>query len=141
MTRIVAAVGETGLGIHGRVSFDDFIRLLERAGPAGPIEGPDPKVKMQLAPNTPNHCLCLQKKPGSVRRLREPSTPLPWVCVPEVQDTFDHGHGPSMENEPRDMLRVKISIKESRLGISLYETILILLLILDTCFRNKDIYA
>lgn len=42
--RIVATAADTEAGIEGRVSFNDFIRLLERAGPAGPLEGPDPQV-------------------------------------------------------------------------------------------------
>lgn len=40
----MAAAANTEAGMDGRVSFDQFIRLLEQAGPAGPLEGPDPKV-------------------------------------------------------------------------------------------------
>lgn len=40
----MAAAAETEAGMDGRVSFDEFIHLLEQAGPAGPLEGPDPKV-------------------------------------------------------------------------------------------------
>lgn len=40
----MAAAANTDAGMDGRVSFDQFIRLLEQAGPAGPLEGPDPKV-------------------------------------------------------------------------------------------------
>lgn len=36
---------EVKAGTDGRVSFDDFLDLLEQAGPAGPLEGPDPKVQ------------------------------------------------------------------------------------------------
>lgn len=43
--RIMAAAAESEAGTDGRVSFDDFIHLLEQAGPAGPLEGPDPKVQ------------------------------------------------------------------------------------------------
>ncbi|CAM9298428.1 unnamed protein product, partial [Choristocarpus tenellus] len=42
--RIMAKAVETQLAKDDRVTFDDFIRLLEQAGPAGPLEGPDPKV-------------------------------------------------------------------------------------------------
>ncbi|CAN0462050.1 unnamed protein product [Ectocarpus sp. 12 AP-2014] len=44
VARVMAAAANTDAGMNGRVSFDDFIRLLEQAGPAGPLEGPDPKV-------------------------------------------------------------------------------------------------
>lgn len=40
----MAAAADTEAGMDGRLSFDEFIRLLEQAGPAGPLEGPDPKV-------------------------------------------------------------------------------------------------
>lgn len=42
----MAAAAESEAGTDGRVSFDDFIHLLEQAGPAGPLEGPDPKVQL-----------------------------------------------------------------------------------------------
>lgn len=41
----MAAAADNEAGMDGRVSFDEFIRLLEQAGPAGPLEGPDPKVR------------------------------------------------------------------------------------------------
>eukprot|EP00752_Nemacystus_decipiens_P001538 g1507.t1 len=44
VARVMAAAADTEAGMDGRVSFDEFIRLLEQAGPAGPLEGPDPKV-------------------------------------------------------------------------------------------------
>lgn len=45
----MAAATEMEMGTEGRVSFDEFIQLLEQAGPAGPIEGPDPKVIIHLS--------------------------------------------------------------------------------------------
>lgn len=43
----MAAAAGTEAGMDGRVSFDEFIQLLEQAGPAGPLEGPDPKVQAE----------------------------------------------------------------------------------------------
>ena len=40
----MATAADTEDGMEGRLSFNDFIRLLEQAGPAGPLEGPDPQV-------------------------------------------------------------------------------------------------
>lgn len=40
----MATAADTEAGMEGRLSFNCFIRLLEQAGPAGPLEGPDPQV-------------------------------------------------------------------------------------------------
>lgn len=54
----MAAAADNEAGMDGRVSFDEFIRLLEQAGPAGPLEGPDPKVL-----STPTSCyLCAKQQ-------------------------------------------------------------------------------
>ena len=48
--RITAAAAATGeAGMEARISFDDFIRLLEQAGPTDPLDGPDPKVTRGIA--------------------------------------------------------------------------------------------
>lgn len=44
VARVMTAAAGTEAGMDRRVSFDEFIHLLEQAGPAGPLEGPDPKV-------------------------------------------------------------------------------------------------
>lgn len=44
VARVMDAAAGTEAGIDRRLSFDEFIHLLEQAGPAGPLEGPDPKV-------------------------------------------------------------------------------------------------
>eukprot|EP00904_Undaria_pinnatifida_P006095 jgi/Undpi1/2615/HiC_scaffold_13.g05994.m1 len=44
VVRVLDTAAELKAGTDGRVSFDEFLGLLEQAGPAGPLEGPDPKV-------------------------------------------------------------------------------------------------
>ena len=50
VVRVMDTATEVKAGTDGRVSFDEFLDLLEQAGPAGPLEGPDPKVQTQLLP-------------------------------------------------------------------------------------------
>ena len=53
MVRVLDTAAELKAGTDGRVSFDEFLGLLEQAGPAGPLEGPDPKVhhKEEITPH------------------------------------------------------------------------------------------
>lgn len=56
---MAAAMAETDPGVEKRVSFDDFIRLLEQAGPPGPLEGPDPKVmRKNILLDSERSCRC-----------------------------------------------------------------------------------
>lgn len=46
------------VAINGTISFDDFIMLLEQAGPAGAVQGPDPKVMEFLRILEEYRCKC-----------------------------------------------------------------------------------
>lgn len=47
VVRVMDTATEVKAGTDGRVSFEEFLDLLEQAGPAGPLEGPDPKVQQR----------------------------------------------------------------------------------------------